>query len=187
MTHPTHPPTRSKMTACAMYRPRSNQGACGPHRGLRLLLLALCSAAVAATAFGARHLPRRPGQGRLQAARRLRTGVAVEDLLPRPGESHRVARHRVGARRLGGAAQPVVGRPVSIGISATRRRSSTAPRQGRHQGSSHRGRSHHGAGRSLWRRASPRPTITPTGSSSIGRSSTRRTAGWCPTRSKPIR
>jgi hypothetical protein len=40
------------MTACALHRPQSNQGACGPHRGLRLLLLALCSAAMAATASG---------------------------------------------------------------------------------------------------------------------------------------
>ncbi len=108
--------------------------------------------------FGARHQSGGSRQGRLHAAGWLRTGGPAADLLLRPGESHRVAERRLGARRMGGPAQPVVGRPVPGGDRRLHVAEALRPgRQGRHQAARNGTGADHGAGRGVRRRAGSWP------------------------------
>ena len=75
---------------------------------------------------GAGHLRRATCPRTATSSRRHRARAAAAHVLLRPGEHERHAERGVGAGRLGGRAQPVVGRRLpGGGQSSTRRRSST--------------------------------------------------------------
>ena len=124
-----------------------------------------------------------------QALRRLRARAEPAYVLPRSGKPHRRSRLSVGARRMGGPAQPLVGRYVPGGPRRLHLAEALrARRQGRDPTPRAWPRDDHGARRGVRRGADARPDLhrlSPADQSPVHQY--RRTTGWCRTPSRRTR